>query len=348
MKNFGGKIKALRLKKAVTQEQLAEHLGLSPQAVSKWENGVTFPDIQLLPEISVYFGVTIDELFDITDQKHFERIETMLETKKDLEQSDFDYAQNFLLDKISRKENLEEGLTLLSSLYNHRADEYRALAEYYALEALKISPEKKANHINLLEAQQGTVPDWEFSEHSKRIAYYKNFTAEHPDYIIGYMWLLDELLADNRCEEAEKVLEVLAAKDTSCRVPLYRGKLVWALGRQKEAMDIWYKMTQDFSDDWLAQCCMADCFAQTGHYREAIPYYEKALELQTAPRYTDFWMSIARIYEIIGEYDKAIKSWEQLVTVLKKEWKVLEGEAIDGPQREIERLTKLALALDKC
>lgn len=60
--NFGKKIRELRLQKTVTQEQLAAHLNLSPQAVSKWENGLTLPDIQLLPELSVYFGVTIDEL----------------------------------------------------------------------------------------------------------------------------------------------------------------------------------------------------------------------------------------------------------------------------------------------
>ena len=61
--NFAKKCKELRMKKAVTQEQMATALNLSSQAVSKWENGVTLPDIELLPEISVYFGVTIDERF---------------------------------------------------------------------------------------------------------------------------------------------------------------------------------------------------------------------------------------------------------------------------------------------
>ena len=65
--NFAKKCKELRMKKAVTQEQMATALNLSSQAVSKWENGVTLPDIELLPEISVYFGVTIDELFNMTD-----------------------------------------------------------------------------------------------------------------------------------------------------------------------------------------------------------------------------------------------------------------------------------------
>ena len=50
----------LRKEKGVTQETLAEFLGISTPAVSKWETGQSYPDIVLLPEIASYFGVTID------------------------------------------------------------------------------------------------------------------------------------------------------------------------------------------------------------------------------------------------------------------------------------------------
>ena len=69
---LGKKIKSLRLQKGVTQETLAGELGVTAQAVSKWENGTTLPDIQLLPTLSVYFGVSIDELFEMTDEAHFD------------------------------------------------------------------------------------------------------------------------------------------------------------------------------------------------------------------------------------------------------------------------------------
>ncbi len=62
--NIGNNIKALRRKKGVTQEQLASHLGITYQAVSKWENNANTPDIAMLPDIADYFGVTIDFLFD--------------------------------------------------------------------------------------------------------------------------------------------------------------------------------------------------------------------------------------------------------------------------------------------
>lgn len=340
--NFGKKLKDLRLQKAVTQEQFAAHLNLSPQAVSKWENNLTLPDIQLLPEISVYFGVTIDELFDMTDQKHLERIENMVDTKRTIDKADFEYAQGFLQDKLSQKEARPKCLTLLSSLYNLKSEEYASLAEYYAKEALLLEPENKENHVNLRAAQHGTFADWNFFNHSQRIRFYQDFVAKNPDYPRGYLWLLDELIADNRCDEADAILNKLAALDSSCRVPLYRGKIIWARGAHDRALEIWRSMARQFTDDWLAQSCMADCLAHAGLYDEAIPYFQKALELQPAPRYTDSPMSIALIYEIQGRYEDAVRAWEEVIRLCKEEWHFTDGEiAVDRPKEEIARLQKL-------
>ena len=55
-------IKRLRKEKDVTQETLADFLGISFQSVSKWERNESLPDITLVPAIANYFGVTIDEL----------------------------------------------------------------------------------------------------------------------------------------------------------------------------------------------------------------------------------------------------------------------------------------------
>ena len=60
---IGENIRALRLQKGLTQEQVAQQLGVTYQAVSKWENGTNTPDIGLLPEIAALFGVMIDALF---------------------------------------------------------------------------------------------------------------------------------------------------------------------------------------------------------------------------------------------------------------------------------------------
>lgn len=74
---IGEQLKSLRKEKHITQEQLAEVLGVSYQSVSRWELGVCYPDMELLPALANYFGVTIDQLLsnDISskeaDKKRF-------------------------------------------------------------------------------------------------------------------------------------------------------------------------------------------------------------------------------------------------------------------------------------
>ena len=59
---IGRQIAENRRAKGLTQEQLAEEFGVSPQAVSKWENGASCPDILILPQLADFFGITVDEL----------------------------------------------------------------------------------------------------------------------------------------------------------------------------------------------------------------------------------------------------------------------------------------------
>ncbi len=59
---LGKRIAALRREKELKQDELAEKLGVSPQAVSKWENDQTCPDISLLPLLAKILGVSVDEL----------------------------------------------------------------------------------------------------------------------------------------------------------------------------------------------------------------------------------------------------------------------------------------------
>ena len=61
---LGNKIRMLRKNKGMTQEELAEVLLVSSQAVSKWETHASVPDVELLPVIARYFGITMDELFN--------------------------------------------------------------------------------------------------------------------------------------------------------------------------------------------------------------------------------------------------------------------------------------------
>lgn len=65
---LGQRIAELRRHKDMTQETLAEALGVSPTAISKWENSVTCPDILLLPSLARMLGVTVDRLLATSDE----------------------------------------------------------------------------------------------------------------------------------------------------------------------------------------------------------------------------------------------------------------------------------------
>ena len=79
MVKLGEKIRELRKQRGVTQEKLAEHLGVTFQAVSKWESGATMPDVLLIPAIASFFGVSTDELFDYSLYETERRIEAIVD-----------------------------------------------------------------------------------------------------------------------------------------------------------------------------------------------------------------------------------------------------------------------------
>ena len=60
--DFGANLRALRNGKGLTQEQAAELLNVSKQSVSRWETGITWPDIAFLPQLASFYGVSVDSL----------------------------------------------------------------------------------------------------------------------------------------------------------------------------------------------------------------------------------------------------------------------------------------------
>lgn len=181
------------------------------QAVSKWENEVTTPDIQLLPEIAVYFGVTIDELFKIPNEAHIERIEKMIESTNDITDEMFESSREFL-----------EG-----------------------------------------------------------------------------------------CIKHEK------------------------------AIKLWDMALEEEKDNWHASFLRAERALKLCSYNEAIKYYERALALQQKPKFTDPIIAMAQIYELLGNYQEAILCREKEIEILKDDYKIVSGEMVEKPLREIKRLRSI-------
>lgn len=76
--HIGDNIKKLRRERDITQEKFAEYLNVSPQAVSRWENGVTYPDIMTIPAIATFFGVSTDLLLGVEEDRREAKIQEYL------------------------------------------------------------------------------------------------------------------------------------------------------------------------------------------------------------------------------------------------------------------------------
>ena len=337
--DFGGRIKTLRLSKSMTQEQLAQRLRVSPQAVSKWENGVTLPDIQLLPELSILLGTSIDALFSMTDDKRMERIENMLWDQRFLSREEFEAEERFLKDKCLEPDAQARATLLLAELYCKRAREYRELASPLARKALELLPDyEKAAHTALFEAEGGVFPDWNAVNHHRTIAFYQDFITRHPGQRRAYLWLLDLLIDDGRCPEARKYLEKMNRLGESYHSDLYLGMILEKEGKPEEAAACWERMTQKDPDNWQSWFARADRLAKRCAYPEAIALYEKALALSPRPRFTDPVNAIAQLYEIQGQYEKAVEFYQKEIEIVREDWNETQGEAIDEPLRNIARL----------
>lgn len=127
--NIGSKIKELRKSNKLTQEQLAEYLNVSPQAVSKWETGMSSPDIDMIPKIASFFTVTIDELMDYDRQKIIDEVDALVAESVPLRKEPAK-AEAFYREALKKYPNNEVLLNcLLMVIPNDRAKEKIEIGE---------------------------------------------------------------------------------------------------------------------------------------------------------------------------------------------------------------------------
>lgn len=111
---FGENLKKLRKSKGLTQEDLADFLGMSFQAISKWERNETYPDITMLPTIASFFGVTVDSLLG-TD---------MIEKEKRINE----YRENY--SRLISKGKTSQARDMLKTAISEFPGNYDLLSKY--------------------------------------------------------------------------------------------------------------------------------------------------------------------------------------------------------------------------
>ena len=338
---LGKKIRQLRFRAGLTQEQLAEKLGIGGQSVSKWENAVAMPDITMLPLLAEVFGVSIDDLFDLTGEQRLNRIENSLDITEELPQDLFREYEDFLKEQIESGQNRQRAASLIAYLYWHRMNSCAKKAAGYAKDVIRTSPGTKDCQWILDRAEGHASWDWNINNHTKAIEFWRGIVEENREVRLPYLYLLDNLLADRRADEAEAYLE-RARRLPDARpvmVQVYRAHIALARFDEKKADQIMEELVAAHPDDFACLFDAAQYYAEKCDYQKAVGLYEQAFEKETRrPRFTDELMAIADIYEIRGDYRKAAETWGRIIKLLEEEWGLTEEVELQQARREKARL----------
>ena len=120
--NLGNKIRELRRARNLTQEQLAASLNISAQAVSKWEIEASYPDMTMIPALASFFNVSLDELFDFDVTNIDKEIEGIRLEHNKYFWSNFEKAEQILLDGLKLYPASIQLKTELFNLYAYNVD----------------------------------------------------------------------------------------------------------------------------------------------------------------------------------------------------------------------------------
>ena len=339
--DLGQKIRQLRRKAGLTQEQLAEKLGIGGQSVSKWENAASMPDITLLPLLAETFGISIDDLFDLSNEQRLNRIENSLDINEDLPQDLFREYEDFLKAQLDDTQNKQRATSLIAYLYWHRMNACAKKAARYAKDAIRAVPGEKDCQWILNRAAGHVAWDWNLNNHTKAIEFWREIVTANPSVRLPYLYLIDNLLADHRADEAERYL-AQASRLPDARpfmISVYRAHIALARFDAQTADSIMEELIAAHPDEPACLFEAAQYYAAKCNYDRAIALYEQSFASQTRrPRYTDELMAISDICEIMGDYTRAAATQDRIIALLENEWGFTEDTGLTVAREEKARL----------
>lgn len=276
------KIKSLRLQKRLSQESLGELLGVSAQAVSKWEQGATSPDISLLPLLAESFGVTIDSLFqDVSTRKYpgyggkRQELYAVYEhdgaTDEDFRRAAEAYGEVILSGKADAQDYLCYGL-----LHRIRAIRDNEKALYYYRRAItECSEQRDLQWMCAHQTLTNLLVD--LGRVDEAIAEHREWCEAEPDTAWAHVSLSYALERAGRLEEAwEEIETALRLDPEDVNVLTSAGDLCAKFGRPEDAITYWDRVPKD-SPSISHLFSKAEMLASIGKKEKAIRQYEEIL-----------------------------------------------------------------------
>ncbi|MBQ6862889.1 MAG: helix-turn-helix transcriptional regulator [Clostridia bacterium] len=279
---FFENLKIFRIAKQLTQEQVAQALGVNAQTVSRWECGTTLPDVLMLPQIAKLYGVTTDDFYkkNTAAYDHYaQRLAAVYEKTRD--PADFLQA-------------LDEYKKMMQQTELSVADQWNVAMLYYFM--LKDCKEKALDLFDRI-VRNGPTDDLHsyYRACSCRISLY---------YAIGKG---DEIVAIQK--------ENLQQHKNDPRAwQLYIETLIYG-ALYEDAYDCFTQAAARFADDWILYILGGDICAKLQKYDEAMLYYDKAGEIGTY--FCDEKYCKASLYEDLGDTAAAAREYSEIAALLQ-------------------------------
>lgn len=333
--NIGSAIKRLRMEHSVTQEELAGYLGISYQAISKWENETTMPDITLLPKLATFFGIKIDELFSVDYDDELERIDNILHFES-MTDKNYLYSKR-ILDGILREDpdNLS-AIKRYAKVYLSKTNADMLAAGRMLERAMEISPMDEEIYTLYRNVRGGG----EYKYHSDNdwfIRVCEPIARKYPQNSGLYRLLIEAMISKKYYEKAEELLNIAQFIGENKYIQqVLLGDIELAKGNENKAKEIWGSIP---TSDWLGQYEIGERFNRLNDYDKAIECYTNAYEAQSSPHVMDMMYSLAFLYKKLGRNSEAKKEWELIKKTLISEYGMSEDHNdVLWAKREIEQL----------
>lgn len=332
--DIGSAIKKLRMDSKVTQEEIAEYLGISFQAVSKWETGTTMPDITLLPEIAAFFGVRIDDLFSVDHEDELQRIDHILSYEGLSEQSYF-YAKRILEASLQDNPDNVSALKLYARLHLKKTNDDLLAAGRMLEKAMKHSPLDE-EIFGLYRAVRGGGMYKVHSDDDWFIRVCEPYAQKFPQNSQLIIMLIEAMIRMRYFERAEEYINRMQLDHNKEYLrQVYLGDLALAKGNLDSAKAIWNTVSKN---DSMGQYEVGERFNRINEYEQAIICFKNSFHTSTPPRYLDAVFSLAFLYTKLGRKTEAIESWQLILNTLESDYNDCDSDTVKWARNEIRKL----------
>lgn len=326
---IGTMIKKLRTERGITQEELAAKLGVSFQAVSKWETCTTTPDIALLPDIALYFGVSMDALFSMESDDYLERISTMLCDEHTISTENFVWAERYLKGVLSEDHTNNYARSLLVELYAHRENRDSLAQGRLAEEGILLEPMNVDLNSRLMLVREKR------GEADRLINFWEPLLEKDAKNYIIRENLIGVCIRNRYFDKAKALIK--SAPVSRPAYALFLGDIALYEGNEESAKAAWHETAEKYDDAWTFYQA-GERFEKVGEYDTAITFWEKSYEKSPSPKQMDSLYSRAFLFEKLGRNTDAISMWQSIIEALASDYGITSGETVDWANREIERL----------